>query len=124
MGKPCNADGCNNPRWGKGYCTYHQYLRPDKQKKGEPKRSPIRSKSKKLTKEERLYNRMRIPWLEKRPVCEARYEGCTHRSTDVHHIKGRGIWLLIKEWWLAVCRNCHEHIHKHPKQAREDGFLK
>lgn len=27
--KRCNADGCDNLRWGKGYCKYHQNLRPD-----------------------------------------------------------------------------------------------
>lgn len=27
--KLCQADTCNNPVWGKGFCKNHQYLRPD-----------------------------------------------------------------------------------------------
>lgn len=28
--KICNADNCNNPVFGGGYCKYHQYMRTDK----------------------------------------------------------------------------------------------
>jgi len=34
MPKSCNKDGCNNPRWGGGYCRNHGYLRTDKKLKG------------------------------------------------------------------------------------------
>lgn len=29
---PCNAPNCNNPRFSKGYCQRHQYLRKDYRK--------------------------------------------------------------------------------------------
>jgi len=30
MGKPCNAEGCYQPRWGGGFCRSHQWKRTDK----------------------------------------------------------------------------------------------
>ncbi len=33
MAKTCNVEDCDNPRWGKGYCKHHQYLRTDKKPK-------------------------------------------------------------------------------------------
>lgn len=38
--KPCTVDGCGYPRFAKGYCRTHQYLRTDKKK---PK--PIKARS-------------------------------------------------------------------------------
>lgn len=32
--KKCQVEGCNNPRWGGGYCSRHQNLRKDKKPKG------------------------------------------------------------------------------------------
>lgn len=34
MAKTCQAEGCNFPRWGGGYCKKHGYLRTDKKPKG------------------------------------------------------------------------------------------
>jgi len=26
--------------------------------------------------------------------------------------------------WMALCRPCHDMIHKNPKRSREEGYLK
>lgn len=45
-------------------------------------------------------------------------------ATDIHHRKGRvGGWLNATETWLAVCREAHNWIHNHPKEARQLGLL-
>lgn len=45
-------------------------------------------------------------------------------TTEVHHMRGRGRYLLDQTTWLPVCFTCHhEKIHKHPAWARENGFL-
>jgi hypothetical protein len=45
-------------------------------------------------------------------------------TTDVHHIKGRmGDLLWDVEFFLAVSRRGHTHIHEHPEEAREKGWL-
>jgi len=31
---------------------------------------------------------------------------------------------IIKSTWLSVCRNCHDHIHNNPAEARILGWLK
>lgn len=46
------------------------------------------------------------------------------KSTDVHHIAGRGINYLNEDTWLATCRPCHDRIHREPIWAREKGYLK
>jgi len=55
--------------------------------------------------------------------CQAQLPGCTVRTQDVHHVLGRGKYLLIESTWLAVCRHCHEHIHQNPTEARTRNLL-
>lgn len=51
-------------------------------------------------------------------------EVCGKRSSqDVHHKAGRGKNYLLEDTWLAVCRACHEEIHRHPAWARKEGWL-
>ena len=58
------------------------------------------------------------------PYCQARLDGCTANSTDVHHMKGRGVFYLDKATWLSVCRTCHDWIEKNPLQAKDMEFSK
>lgn len=43
-------------------------------------------------------------------------------ATDVHHMKGRGKFLLVKEYWLPVSREGHNWIEEHPAEAKRLGF--
>lgn len=67
-----------------------------------------------------LYAKLRTKFL-KGKVCEA----CKKRmSKDVHHTRGRAGGLLMKvEYWMAVCRKCHDEIHAYKAWARTMGFL-
>lgn len=41
-----------------------------------------------------------------------------------HHIRGRlGPLLCDTRFWLAVCQECHDRIHREPAWAREHGWL-
>jgi len=42
----------------------------------------------------------------------AQLENCAGIVSDVHHKKGRGIYYLDTDTWIAVCRNCHDIITK------------
>ena len=78
--------------------------------------------STKLAQEQREYSKLRKTWLAEHPMCQAKINRCTLRSTDVHHKKGRGKHLLDASTWLSVCRNCHNWIETHPEDAKELGF--
>lgn len=67
------------------------------------------------------YRQLRSDYLGRKPVCEC----CGKRSsTDVHHKAGRreGNYLKV-DTWMAVCRLCHDYIHRFPKLARTLGYL-
>lgn len=77
------------------------------------------------------YAKLRRAFLKTHPVCLAcdaihRAEPA-HRakpSTDVHHMNGRvGRLLCFTDYWLPVCRKCHDWIGAHPKEARNLGLL-
>jgi hypothetical protein len=54
--------------------------------------------------------------------CKAQLHGCTYDATDVHHKKGRGIYLIDISTWLAVCRSCHHWIEENPEEAKNLGL--
>lgn len=67
------------------------------------------------------YSKLRVDYLRRQPVCEC----CTRRSaSDIHHKAGRtgGNYLKVATW-MAVCRECHDYIHRFPKLARALGYL-
>ena len=78
--------------------------------------------SNKMARLQRDYSKLRKTWLAGHPMCQAKIHKCTLKSTDVHHKKGRGKYLLDESTWLSVCRNCHTWIETHPEEAKELGF--
>ena len=79
--------------------------------------SPV---SKKKRVEMDTYSKLREAFLVVKPKCEAKLVGCTGKSTEVHHTKGRvGDNYLKIGTWLAVCRNCHSWIEENPLEAKE-----
>ena len=107
-----------------------KYKFSDKQDKRREERRPkpikkivkINQRSAKGRREDKLYSELRSKFLTEHPVCEARLDDCTGKTTEVHHKKARGIWLLIAKYFLPVCNNCHRWIETHPKEAKEKGF--
>ena len=68
------------------------------------------------------YSKIRRDFLTDKEICHAKLHCCTLKTTDVHHMKGRGKYLLDTSTWLPVCRNCHMWIEEHPIDAKELGF--
>ena len=83
----------------------------------------MRKVSKKQSANLRQYKKVREAYLESNPNCEAKLNGCTFESTEIHHKKGRiGNLLQDDTYFLAVCRNCHHYIELNPIEAKEKGF--
>ncbi len=83
----------------------------------------LRPVSKKQSAKLSVYSRLRKEFLSENDVCQARLTGCTYRATDIHHTAGRGPSLNRVETWMGVCRNCHDIIHRMPKDlAYARGF--
>lgn len=125
MAKVCLKDECNNPRFGGGYCLYHQSLRIDK-KPSQLKRTAIKKSNKPLNKRSKKtasltakYLKARIKYLDGK-ICPI-----TGRpATEIHHVNGKEYERLIDEdYWLGVTRDGHIKIHDNPKWAREKGYL-
>lgn len=123
------CSGCDNERviWknheGEKYCQYcWNRIKFQKDPPKPKKRKPINPKSKKQQALDQAYSKLRKPFLEKHPMCQANLPGCQGGATDVHHKRGRGKWLLVTSTWMAVCRTCHSYIELHPIEATEMGF--
>ena len=82
----------------------------------------MKQKSKKMQKLDAKYSKLRRVFLTDYPMCQAALPRCTHKSTDVHHKKGRGTYHNDITTWLSVCRNCHTWIESNAPEAIELGF--
>ena len=92
-------------------------------------RTAIPKMSERRKRESRIYSAKRKAFLSEHPICEMPSPLgvglCRMRSMDVHHSKGRyGGNYLNESTWIALCREHHDWIHRHPKEARERGLLK
>lgn len=116
MPKICNV--CPNFVFGGGYCKTHQYLRPRKIEVEKEKPKSINKISPALRRKTIEYNKLRIPFIQLSPLCRAKLPNCTKVTTDIHHMKGRGKYLLDTFTWLPVCRNCHHRIELFPEEAK------
>jgi hypothetical protein len=83
----------------------------------------MKSKSRKMQRIDAKYSKLRREFLTNYPMCQAALPRCTHKSSEVHHKKGRGIYHNDVNTWLSVCRNCHNWIESNPIDAQELGFL-
>lgn len=85
------------------------------------KRTPLRRVSSKRSKQLKEYLVLRADYLASHRLCEV----CkTSKATDIHHRKGRtGTRLNDTQYFIAVCRDCHNQIHDNPKWAYETGLL-
>jgi hypothetical protein len=117
MAKECKHEECTYPVWAKGYCKKHQYLRTDKKVK------TISPFSEKMLEALKVYKVERLKYLDKHPMCQAKIDGCTGVSTQIHHRAGRiGEKLTDPANFLAVCHQCHVYIENNPEEAKEKGW--
>lgn len=102
---------------------------PDEVKEAVKQRPPINKVSDDKKKEDRVYNTLRLVFLENKTACQIKLPGCTIKSTEVHHLfsgSNRSKYYLITSEWLAACRNCHDKVHNEMSkdEAIERGFKK
>lgn len=118
MAKSCQKEGCNNPRFSKGFCQWHKYLSKDYSVK-KPAKKRINAISEKMKEQLKEYRIVRDIFMKENPCCEI----CSKPSQDLHHKSGRGKNLCKVDTFMAVCRGCHNFIHNNPKKSRELLYL-
>ena len=86
-------------------------------------KKPIPKVSQKQVERLAQYRKVRDQFMKEHPNCQARLQGCTIKSTDCHHSRGKvGDLLTDKRYFKALCRNCHSYLEVHPDEAKEKGF--
>jgi hypothetical protein len=88
------------------------------------KRTPTRSKrirpeSDKRKSERKIYNELRIPFLQANPFCQR----CNAPSQCVHHWAGRRSNYLKQETWRASCISCNDFAKNSPAEARAENWI-
>lgn len=83
-------------------------------------RPSIRPRSKKRSRQEREYAKLRKEYLDDHEYCEV----CgSFLANQIHHRAGRiGKLLTNTKFFLAVCPTCHKLIEERPQWAKEKGF--
>jgi len=76
-----------------------------------------------LLNERRIYSEKRIPFFENQDNQICAYPDCIQLATDVHHVKGRGAYLLDTQFWKPLCRQHHDWLENNPAKATEIGLL-
>lgn len=92
-----------------------------KRSKSQLKRSPLKKVSRHRESQNREYSKLRKVFLETCPPCPV----TGGVATEIHHTNHReGKLLNDVSQWLGVSLGGHRYIHSHPKEARENGWLK
>ena len=127
------CDGCHKETviWknheGYRYCKLCWSCHKSKDNTQKPTKSAISQVSSKRRKKDQEYLKLRNRFLTDFSLCQIAVKGCSINATDVHHTyagANRDAFYLVQSTWLAVCRNCHDWIHAHPKESRAFGYLK
>ena len=127
------CDGCHKETviWknheGYRYCKLCWSCHNSKDNTQKPTKSAISQVSSKRKKKDQEYLKLRNRFLTDFSLCQIAVKGCSINATDVHHTyagANRDAFYLVQSTWLAVCRNCHDWIHAHPKESRAFGYLK
>lgn len=66
------------------------------------------------------YLKVRMQYLSMYPNCQS----CGAPATEVHHkALRRGDKLIDTNYFMSICRTCHDRIHNNPQWAEEKGYL-
>jgi hypothetical protein len=104
------------------YCRRDGHTTATVKEKKPLNKTPVNKKSDGMKVLDKLYLKMRKPFLKENPICKANLSGCQTNAIEVHHKKGRGRYLLDVTTWLPTCRNCHRTITDNSKMAIEKGL--
>lgn len=87
-------------------------------------RKRVRPMSKALTSQRAKYRVSVAAWKAKAENRFCKFPGCTRKTEDCHHTRGRrGELLLDERFWFPVCRRHHDWIRDNPTEARKIGLL-
>lgn len=119
--KTCEICKKKGPLWSAKYkaCKDCYFRHKSKLTDSKPRAKNISPVSNKMLKNLALYRTARRTFLQDNPVCQAGFSGCTYTATDVHHAKGRGIYLLDTRYFRALCRSCHTVVELNPQLAKK-----
>lgn len=143
MAKQCNNPNCSNPRFGGGYCKWHQSQRTDGKKPKPLARTPIKKKRKRIKVkgadvktqreifEEILKNRELVSFISGRPLDKydlRNYCCCAHvlaKKNYPHFREYAENIVLLKFKEHHLFDNGHEDQRKKYKeeQAAKDVFV-
>jgi hypothetical protein len=71
-----------------------------------------------------IYSVLSKDYLRDHPICECGRPECEKKeATEIHHKRGRGRFLNVVEYFLAVSRKCHNWIGDHSKEAMALGLV-
>lgn len=86
-----------------------------------PKQKPIKKVSSKRAEQNKTYKMVRAMFLNDNYYCQR----CRRPASEIHHKAGRnGERLNDVHNFMSVCRDCHQYIHAHPQESRQNGWLK
>lgn len=70
-----------------------------------------------------IYAILRIKYLQHNKLCLAKFPGCAHRATQVHHrYKRTGYYRIMTKLFFPICGPCHRYEISHPQQAYDAGI--
>lgn len=121
MPQQCAFPNCKSNSVTGPYCIGHAKLMGHKEPAKDKNKIPLQGE--KLKKDSRTHAQIKKDYLKQHPICECGRKGCKQeKAVDIHHMKGRGAFLNVEEFFLAVSRSCHLWIEAHPIQAKELGL--
>jgi ribosomal protein L37E len=113
--KICKRCGFKKFLFGRGLClSCYKIINPPF----------IKRKSDKKANQDKEYLKLRDRYLDAHPFCEINLDGCTLKSTGIHHMKGRGKYYLDINYFRAICSHCHFIITENSKEAIKNGHSK
>lgn len=115
--KPLTAKRCLHHYW-----IHREEVNSAKKPKEVKPRKAIPKVSAKQLENLKKYRKVRDEFMANK-TCEAKLKGCTIKATDLHHRAGRsGNSLTDTEYFMALCRPCHNKIEDGGKWVYELGF--
>lgn len=120
----CKFPTCQRHAEKNGYCVRHKIYAATTTT-ADPKKKPqkrIRRRSVKLASKEREYVKIIRQMLAESPYCELQTSDCTGVAEGGHHMKGRGVNLLVRKWIKRACNACNRYVETHPHYALANGL--
>lgn len=87
--------------------------------KEEKKIPRVAEKTKKLN---AIYSILSSQFKHNHKTCRARFAGCTHQATQVHHqYKRTGFYKIMSAYFFPICAKCHDYANIHSAEAIAAG---